>query len=76
MQAGKQVSPSLRMKQNIKRYEILISYFSDAKKFPSQTQFTDNMKALSISLSSVNDKFVKYFNPARYIEDSAIMYIQ
>ena len=63
-----------RMLSNINRYEQLIAVYSDDKKFPSE--FTTKIKSLATSLSTVKGKFYTTFNPMKYIEDSAVMYIE
>ena len=63
-----------RMLSNIERYEHLISVYSDNTKFPSE--FTNKLTGLSGTLSAVKNKFYTSFRPAKYIEDSAVMYIE
>lgn len=63
-----------RMLSNIERYESLISVYSDNTKFPSE--FTNKLTGLSGTLSAVKNKFYTSFRPAKYIEDSAVMYIE
>jgi len=63
-----------RMLSNIERYESLISVYSDNTKFPSE--FTNKLTGLSVTLSAVKNKFYTSFRPAKYIEDSAVMYIE
>lgn len=63
-----------RMLANIEQYEHLISVYSDATKFPAE--FTSKINSLNSPLNSLKNKFYSSFNPARYIEDSAVMYIE
>lgn len=63
-----------RMLSNIDRYEQLIQLFSDNTKFPQE--LTDKIKGLGETLSSVKKNFSTTFKPERYIEDSAVMYIE
>jgi hypothetical protein len=63
-----------RMMMNINRYSELIADYSDSSKFPSA--FTAKVGELNRTLDLVKDKFGKSFNPAKYIEDSAVMYIE
>jgi chromosome segregation ATPase len=63
-----------RMLSNIERYEQLIAIYSDNSKFPAE--FTVNVNNLGKTLATVKNKFNESFNPARYIEDSAVMYIE
>lgn len=63
-----------RMLANIERYEKLIAVYSDNTKFP--VEFTNKLLSLSSSLAAVKNKFYTSFNPAKYIEDSAVMYIE
>ncbi|MBW8685686.1 hypothetical protein [Chitinophaga rhizophila] len=63
-----------RMMINISRYNELITDYSDSTIFPPT--FTMKVLELSKTLELVKDKFGKSFNPARYIEDSAVMYIE
>ncbi len=63
-----------RMMANIEQYENLISMYSDATRFPPE--FTSKINALNSPLNSLKNKFYSSFNPARYIEDSAVMYIE
>jgi hypothetical protein len=65
---------TLRMQANIARYDGLIKNYSDSGKFPAE--FTAKAKGLENALQAVSSKFYNTFNPARYIEDSAIMYIE
>ena len=63
-----------RMFSNISRYEELVSAYSDSQKFPAA--FTSNVRKLSTLLSAVKSSFNTTFNPQKYIEDSAIMYLE
>ena len=63
-----------RMFSNIGRYEELVAAYSDAQKFPAA--FTGNVRKLSALLSAVKSSFNTTFNPQKYIEDSAIMYLE
>lgn len=63
-----------RMLSNIDRYDQLIKLFSDSTKFPQE--LTEKIKGLNESLSSVRSNFSSTFKPERYIEDSAVMYIE
>lgn len=65
---------TLRMIANIEQYQNLISVYSDATKFPAE--FSSKINNLNSSLNSLKNKFNSSFNPARYIEDSAVMYIE
>ncbi|RYZ24078.1 MAG: hypothetical protein EOO10_20660 [Chitinophagaceae bacterium] len=62
-----------KMLTNIDRYNDLISYFAKQPDFPAQ--FTENVRNLNTLLNNVRSNFVATFNPARYIEDSAVMYV-
>lgn len=63
-----------RMKANINQYETLIKTYSDPIKFPAE--FTGKIIALNTPLNNLKNKFYSSFNPAKYIEDSAVMYIE
>jgi hypothetical protein len=63
-----------RMKANINQYETLIKTYSDPIKFPAE--FTGKIIALNSPLNNLKNKFYSSFNPAKYIEDSAVMYIE
>lgn len=63
-----------RMLSNIDRYEQLINLYSDNTKFPQE--LTDKIKGLGETLSSVKKNFSTTFKPEKYIEDSAVMYIE
>lgn len=66
-----------RMLSNIRRYRELIVIFSDPAKFPGTTpEFTREVADLGKALNVVESKFLDSFNPTKYIEDSAVMYIQ
>ncbi len=62
-----------RMMINIDRYNELITDYSDSNKFPAE--FTAKVGELKEKLSFVKKTFGNSFNPAKYIEDSAVMYI-
>lgn len=62
-----------RMLSNIDRYEQLIKIYSDKTKFPQE--LTDKIEGLGKTLSSVKKNFSTTFKPEKYIEDSAVMYI-
>jgi len=63
-----------RMLSNIDRYEQLIKIYSDKTKFPQE--LTDKIEGLGKTLSSVKKNFSTTFKPEKYIEDSAVMYIE
>lgn len=63
-----------RMLNNIDKYNELIAIFSDNKKFP--VEFTNKLASVSTALQSVRSTFYKSFNPAKYIQDSTIMYLE
>lgn len=63
-----------RMLSNLDRYESLISIFSDSSKFP--VEFTNEINGLEDKLNSVRKNFSVTFKSEKYIEDSAIMYIE
>lgn len=63
-----------KMLSNIDRYEQLIQIFSDKTKFPQE--LTIKIEGLGRTLSSVNKNFSSTFKPEKYIEDSAVMYIE
>lgn len=65
---------TMRMMANIEQYQNLITMYSDATKFPAE--FTSKINNLNNPLNSLKNKFNSSFNPARYIEDSAVMYIE
>ncbi len=63
-----------RMLSNIDNYEQLIQVYTDSSLFPAE--FTTSIAGLNNSLKSVKSKFYSSFNPVKYIEDSAVMYIE
>jgi hypothetical protein len=63
-----------RMLSNIDRYEQLIKIYSDKTKFPQE--LTDKIEGIGKTLSSVKKNFSTTFKPEKYIEDSAVMYIE
>lgn len=63
-----------RMLNNITKYEVLFSKYSDKSKFSSE--FIDKANGLKADLNNVKGNFILQFNPSKYIEDSAIMYIE
>ncbi len=63
-----------RMQSNLDRYEVLVGIFSDNSKFPNE--FTIQINGLGKTLNSVRKIFGDTFKPEKYIEDSAIMYIE
>ncbi len=63
-----------RMQANISQYETLIKTYSDPVLFPAE--FTSKIMALNSPLNNLKNKFYSSFNPAKYIEDSAVMYIE
>jgi hypothetical protein len=63
-----------RMLVNMEQYESLIEVYSDSTKFPSE--FTTQINGLNNSLRTLKSKFYASYNPAKYIEDSAVMYIE
>lgn len=63
-----------RMLVNMDQYESLIEVYSDSSKFPSE--FTTQINGLNNSLRTLKSKFYASYNPAKYIEDSAVMYIE
>ncbi|TDQ18228.1 hypothetical protein DFQ04_0026 [Algoriphagus boseongensis] len=63
-----------RMQSNIAQYEQLIQAYGDPSKFPAE--FTSKITALNTPLNNLKNKFYSSFNPAKYIEDSAVMYIE
>lgn len=65
-----------RMFTNLKRYDEIVSFFSDPGRFPAADPiFSRNIGELRLLLSNVKNTFERSFNPTRYIEDSAVMYI-
>lgn len=63
-----------RMLVNMDQYESLITVYSDSTRFPAE--FTAQITGLNNSLKSLKNKFYASYNPAKYIEDSAVMYIE
>ncbi len=63
-----------RMLVNMDQYESLISVYSDSTRFPAE--FTTQINGLNNSLKNLKNKFYASYNPAKYIEDSAVMYIE
>jgi chromosome segregation ATPase len=63
-----------RMLVNMDQYESLITVYSDSTRFPAE--FTTQINGLNNSLKSLKNKFYASYNPAKYIEDSAVMYIE
>jgi len=64
---------TLRMKSNIAKYNELIVQFSKNELLPEE--FRSKIKELQSSIDQVNANFNAVFNPSKYIEDSAVMYI-
>ncbi|MBN7810957.1 hypothetical protein J0A68_08325 [Algoriphagus sp. H41] len=65
---------TMRMQGNIDQYENLITAYSDSSKFPAE--FTSRISGLNSPLNNLKNKFYTSFNPAKYVEDSAVMYIE
>lgn len=63
---------TMRMINNIDRYKEVIAIYS-TDKFPPK--FTSNLATFGQSLNTVRTTMQSYFIPAKYIEDSAVMYI-
>ena len=63
-----------RMLANIDQYESLLKNYSDPGKFP--LEFTSKIMAMNSPLNNLRNKFYSSFNPAKYVEDSAVMYIE
>ena len=63
-----------RMLANIDQYESLLKNYSDPGKFPAE--FTTKILAMNSPLNNLRNKFYSSFNPAKYVEDSAVMYIE
>ena len=63
-----------RMLVNMDQYENIISVYSDSTRFPAE--FTTQINGLNNSLKTLKNKFYASYNPAKYIEDSAVMYIE
>ena len=64
---------TLRMKSNIGKYQELISHFSKNDSFAEE--FRTKLRDLESSIDQVDSNFNAVFNPSKYIEDSAVMYI-
>ena len=64
---------TLRMKSNIAKYKELITQFSKNDNFADE--FRTKLKELQSSIDQVDANFDAVFNPSKYIEDSAVMYI-
>jgi chromosome segregation ATPase len=65
---------TMRMQANIEQYESLIKVYSDSSKFP--VEFSSKIMSLNNPLNNLKNKFYSSFNPVKYIEDSAVMYIE
>lgn len=65
---------TMRMQANIEQYESLIKVYGDSTKFPAE--FTSKIMGLNNPLNNLKNKFYSSFNPIKYIEDSAVMYIE
>lgn len=63
-----------RMLANIDQYDSLLKTYSDPGKFP--LEFTSKILAMNTPLNNLRNKFYSSFNPAKYVEDSAVMYIE
>lgn len=63
-----------RMLANIDQYESLLKTYSDPGKFP--IELTTKIAAMNSPLNNLRNKFYSSFNPAKYVEDSAVMYIE
>ncbi|MBN3584417.1 hypothetical protein JYB64_18635 [Algoriphagus aestuarii] len=63
-----------RMLANIDQYESLLKNYADPGKFP--VEFTSKIMAMNSPLNNLRNKFYSSFNPAKYVEDSAVMYIE
>ena len=64
---------TLRMKSNIGKYQELITQFSNNDAFADE--FRTKLLELQSSIDQVDSNFNAVFNPSKYIEDSAVMYI-
>ncbi|MEH6659864.1 hypothetical protein [Leeuwenhoekiella marinoflava] len=64
---------TLRMKSNIAKYKELITQFSKNDNFAEE--FRTKLHDLQSSIDQVDANFDAVFNPSKYIEDSAVMYI-
>jgi len=62
-----------RMKSNIGKYQELITHFSKNDSFAEE--FRTKLRDLESSIDQVDSNFNAVFNPSKYIEDSAVMYI-
>ncbi len=63
-----------RMLANIDQYDSLLKTYADPGKFP--LEFTSKILAMNAPLNNLRNKFYSSFNPAKYVEDSAVMYIE
>ncbi|SFB54283.1 hypothetical protein SAMN04489723_11860 [Algoriphagus aquimarinus] len=63
-----------RMLANIDQYDSLLKTYADPGKFP--LEFTSKILAMNTPLNNLRNKFYSSFNPAKYVEDSAVMYIE
>jgi hypothetical protein len=63
-----------RMLSTMGRYEDLINTYTDIKGLPSD--FTKVIAGLKESLAGVKNNFYASFRPEKYIEDSAVMFIE
>ena len=61
------------MKSNIGKYQELITHFSKNDSFAEE--FRTKLRDLESSIDQVDSNFNAVFNPSKYIEDSAVMYI-
>ncbi len=64
---------TLRMKGNIAKYKELINTFAKNESFAGE--FKNELRGLEKSIDQVDANFDSVFNPSKYIEDSAVMYI-
>ncbi|PHQ27901.1 hypothetical protein [Leeuwenhoekiella nanhaiensis] len=64
---------TLRMKGNIAKYKELINTFAKNESFAEE--FRSELRGLEKSIDQVDANFDSVFNPSKYIEDSAVMYI-
>ena len=64
---------TLRMKGNIAKYKELINTFARNESFAGE--FKNELRGLEKSIDQVDANFDSVFNPSKYIEDSAVMYI-
>ena len=65
---------TMRMMANIDQYESLLNNYSDPGKFP--LELTTKIVSMNSPLNNLRNKFYSSFNPAKYVEDSAVMYIE